>query len=217
MIRISLALQVAAIILTLWFPAPATWAAIEDFSRYPAYEMVTVSPGGTYLAVTHRNDEHDILSILQLPSLEVVYSRSFGAYLSLAKVIWATNERLLLQPARRFPARIDYEVPTGEIAAIDVDGGDPELLFGYRAGVGDLGIRTRKKTAVREAAEIIDRLPEDPQHVIIQTLGYGVEGKRNEALLLNIHDGDTRTLARSPINNGHFITKKWFGCGSRFK
>jgi len=197
--------QVSLLAIVFLLAAPAL-SDIEDFSRYPAYERVTISPGGKYLAVTHKKSDREILSILKLPLLDVVYSRQFGPYLSLTNVIWATDERLLLQPAQRYPAQLDYDVPTGEIFAIDADGGDPEILFGYRAGSQLLATKARRKKSEMAGARVIDRLPGDPEHVVIETLGYGIEGTRNEALLLNIHDGRTRRLARSPIRNASFVT-----------
>lgn len=196
-----------ALLLPLFLPAGAAGAAdgIEAFIRYPAYDVVSLSPGGTYLAVSHRRDGAEFLSILRLPDLTPVSSTRFSSDLGVDRIVWATEERLLIQPARRHPTRDDYRLPTGEIAAMDVDGKHRDMLYGFRAGVGQMGVKARRRESDASWARIIDRLPDDPDHVLIQTMGYGREGIRNEALLLDVHDGVTRRLARSPVRNGDFV------------
>lgn len=198
----------AGLALLILLPIPPIHAAggIEDFVRFASYDYMSLSPGGTHLAVTHRQDSNEMLSVFRLPALELVSSTRFSRSLGVDEVIWATEERLLIQPARRHPTRDDYKVPTGEIAAMDVDGSNLDMLFGFRAGFGQLGVKARKRESRSEWARVIDVLPEDPEHVIIRTGGYNREGIRNEALLLDVRNGETRRLARSPIRNGYFVT-----------
>ena len=181
-------------------------ASIADFTRYASYDSVSLSPGGRYIAVTHRKASTEFLTVFRMPDLELVSSTRFSRDLGIDRLIWATEERLLIHPARRHPTRDDYKIPTGEIAAMDVDGGNRDMLFGFRAGVGQMGVLTRKKQSRSQWAQVIDVLPDDPDHVLIQTMGYGRAGIRNEALLLDIYDGETRRVARSPLRNGHFVS-----------
>ncbi|MGD8416536.1 MAG: hypothetical protein PVH91_05720, partial [Pseudomonadales bacterium] len=181
-------------------------ADIGAFIRYPTYDTVSLSPAGTYLAVTHRKGRSEYLTVLRLPELEPVSSTRFATDIGIDQVLWASETRLLIQPARRDPSRDDYRLPTGEIAAMDVDGTHREMLFGALAGFGQLGIKTRKRESDLAWARIVDLLPEDPEHVVIQTMGYGRKGIRNEALLLDVRDGQTRRLARAPIRNADFVT-----------
>ncbi len=178
---------------------------VEKFIRYPAYDIVSLSPGGTHVAVSHRRDGSEFLSIFRLPDLEPVSTSQFSKDLGIDRIVWATEQRLLIQPARRHPTRDDYKIPTGEIAAMDVDGSHRDMLYGFRAGVGQMGVKARRRESDASWARIIDRLPDDPDHVLIQTMGYGREGIRNEALLLDVRDGVTRRLAHSPIRNGDFV------------
>ncbi|MGE0625122.1 MAG: alpha/beta hydrolase family protein [Pseudomonadales bacterium] len=203
-------IQPAALIPLLWAlcPLPGAVVASDDvapFIRYPAYDSVSISPGGTYVAVSHRKENAEFLSILRLPDLEPVSSTRFSMDLGIDRIVWASEQRLLLQPARRHPTRDDYKLPTGEIAAMDVDGRHRDMLFGPRAGIGQMGVKARRRASEAAWARIIDRLPDDPNHVLIETMGYQQDGITNEALLLDVDDGATRRLARSPLKNGHFV------------
>ncbi|HEY5646183.1 MAG TPA: prolyl oligopeptidase family serine peptidase [Pseudomonadales bacterium] len=193
----------------VWVCVPAQAAAPADdvrrFIRYPAYDIVSLSPEGKYVAVAHRGDGDEFLSVLRLPDLQPVSATRFSKDLGVDGIIWATEERLLIQPARRHPTRDDYKLPTGEIAAMNADGSHRDMLYGIRAGVGQMGVKARRRDSEAAWARVIDRLPDDPDHVIIQTMGYQRKGSRNEALLLDIHDGVTRRIARSPVRNGNFV------------
>ncbi len=182
-----------------------TQRKIEDFIRFATYDAIYLSPKGTYVAVTHQQDRTELLSVFRLPGLEPVSSTKFATDLGIEDILWATEERMLIQPARRHPSRDDFKTPTGELAAMDVDGRNRDMLWGYRAGLGQMGILTRKREGSLTWARVIDLLPEDPDHVIIMTGGYERESLRNEALLLDIHDGETRRIARSPLRSSYFV------------
>ena len=190
----------------LWLGLPGTApASIEDFIRFAAYDAIYLSPDGTYLAVTHQQDTSEFLSVLRLPGLEPVSSTKFATGLGIEQILWATEERMLIQPARRHPTRDDFKTPTGEIAAMDVDGKNRDMLWGYRAGAGRMGILTRKRAGSPSWARVIDLLPDDPDHVLIETGGYKRGSLRNEAHLLDIHDGQATRVARSPLRSSYFV------------
>lgn len=180
-------------------------ADIEDFIRFAAYDAVYLSPKGSYLAVTHQKDRAEFLSVFRMPDLEPVSSTRFSTDLGIDQVLWASEERMLIQPARRFPSQDDFKTPTGELAAMDVDGRNRDMLWGWRAGVGQMGVLTRKREGSQTWARVIDLLPDDPDHIIIMTGGYQRESLRNEALLLDVHDGESRRLARSPLKSSYFV------------
>lgn len=189
----------------LWGTTSQAQAAIEDFIRFAAYDAIYLSPKGTYLAVTHQKGRAEFLSVFRMPGLEPVSSTRFSTDLGIDQVRWASEERMLIQPARRFPTQDDFKTPTGELAAMDVDGRNRDMLWGWRAGIGQMGVLTRKREGSLTWARIIDLLPDDPDHIIIMTGGYQQESLRNEALLLDVQDGESRRLARSPLRSSYFV------------
>jgi dienelactone hydrolase len=188
----------------------AATGSLEDFVRYPAYDALYLSPKGTHLAVTHRSDRTEMLSVFRLPSLELISSTRFASGLGISRIYWASEERMLIQPARRHPTRDDQKTPTGELAAMDVDGNNRDMLWGFNAGRDRMSFVSSARRGSMTWARIIDLLPDDAHHVLIQNGGYrlsGMEdGMRNEAFLLDVRNGQARSIARSPIQDAYFVT-----------
>jgi dipeptidyl aminopeptidase/acylaminoacyl peptidase len=176
------------------------------FTDYPEFEDVKISPKGTYLAFTRQAEDRESLTVVRTADLSVVSSRDFGRDTDVQQFDWANDERILLSPGRSFAGQLDYKQPTGEIFGVDADGRNFTVLFGYQAGQAQTGTRVTTREAVYAAGRIIDWLPDDADRVIVQSLGYGVEGELNRAWTMDVRSGRLRSLARSPIRNGNFVT-----------
>jgi len=197
----------AAFICSSLLTVPTAFAAsIEDFTKYPKFRNVSISPHGKYLAVSHQQDEFEALTVLELPDLTPISTTHFGANTGISNVIWANEERLLIQPLLRIPALLDFRASTGEIFGLDVTGKRFEMLFGVRSGKKQTGTHIRKRKNIVAIGKVIDVMREDPKHVIIQSLGYGMEGTYNEAFRMNVYTGMRQKIAGSPIRNGKFVT-----------
>jgi len=194
----------ALFVLFLFNLASAHALSVEDFTRYAEFETVIISPNGTYLAVTQRRDDVESLIVLDRKTLKPKNVTNFGKNLSISNIIWSGEDYILVQPAVRVPWIADAHIPTGEIGVIDIESGRSKLIFGYRAGKKQLGTHIKQRENTNAAAIVLDTLPEDPHRVLIQTLGYGVRGSFNELLKLDVRNGKTTRLARSPIRNGRF-------------
>jgi len=179
-------------------------AAVSDYTRYAEFESMSISPKGTYLALTQRKDNLERLVVLDRKTLKPKFSTHFGEEISISNLLWASEKYLLVQPARRFPAITDYEVSTGEIGTVDIETGKAKLIFGYRAGKAQTGTHIRQVQDTDAAAKILDVLPDKPHDILIQTIGYGSHGTYNELLRLDIRNGKTTKLAKSPVRNGLF-------------
>ncbi|NJN51568.1 MAG: hypothetical protein HC809_07100 [Gammaproteobacteria bacterium] len=138
-VYLSAALPVAA--------APADSAAI-DFARDADYEIVEISPSGTNLALTQRRDGLETVIVVRLADFAPLTNTSFGENIEIERIDWVNDERLLIQPARRFPGFTDYKAPTGEFVGMDADGKNVELLFGPLAGQQQTGTRVQRRESV---------------------------------------------------------------------
>jgi dipeptidyl aminopeptidase/acylaminoacyl peptidase len=195
------------LLFTPWMNADSA-SAVENFIRYATYDDIYLSPKGTHMAVTHRQDHTEMLSVFRLPSLELASSTRYASDLGISRILWASEERMLIEPARRHPTRDDYKIPTGELAAMDVDGRNRDMLWGYNAGRDRMSLASQSGGSVTWA-RVIDLMPEDPNRVLIQNGGYGLSGMkagiRNEAFILDVRNGDARSIARSPIRDAYFV------------
>lgn len=184
--------------------ATAHAISVKDFTRYGEFENVIISPNGTYLAVTQRRGNIESLIVLNRKTLKPKNITNFGKNLSISNIIWSSEDYILVQPAVRVPGIADAHTSTGEIGVIDIESGRSELIFGYRAGKKQLGTHIKQRENTNAAAIVLDTLAEEPFRVLIQTLGYGIRGSYNELLKLDVRNGKTTRLARSPIRNGRF-------------
>lgn len=179
---------------------------VTSFTNVAKFESMKISPNGTYLALTRRTTEHEVMTVLRLQDMKLSTQAHFGDLIDIASFEWASDSRLLISPARRFPGLIAYKAPTGEIIGFDADGKRAELLFGPLAGKMQTGTRIEQRQSVYAAAEVIDTLPADPDEVLIQTYGYGVEGEFNVVYRMNVRSGKLKKVAASPVRNGTFLT-----------
>lgn len=178
-------------------------ASVQDFTRYSEFETVTISPEGSLLAVTQRKDNLERLIVLDRKTLKPVLVTDFGDDISISNIVWASEKYILVQPAMRVPAVVDYQFPTGEIGAIKLETKRSELIFGYRAGRQQTGSFVKQAEGKLAAGRVLDTLPEEPYRVLIQTFGFG-QGDFNELLKLDIRNGSTVKIAESPVRNGQF-------------
>jgi dipeptidyl aminopeptidase/acylaminoacyl peptidase len=178
--------------------------SVADFTNYPQYQSMQISPDGKLLAITQRDDTQEFLAVMNFPELKTISRTSSGATLDIASVIWANNTRLLIQPQRRVPGETSFKQPTGEIFGIDADGKNFDVLFGISRSPGSG--RFKNGNVVFAAGEVIDLLPDDPDNVLIQSKGFGLEGDQNAVYRMNIQNGKLAKVYGSPINNGNFLT-----------
>jgi dipeptidyl aminopeptidase/acylaminoacyl peptidase len=179
---------------------------IARFTNYPKIETLTISPGGKYLALTHRTSEREMLSVLRYPDLELAASSHFGDLIDIDSLWWFDDRRLLVQPARRFYGFRVYKVPTGEIIAVDVDKRSSDLVFGYRAGKAQTGHLIHQRQSTLAWASIIDIPPDVPDSILIQTGSYDREGSENAVQRLNIKNGTLSRIAGSPVQQASYVT-----------
>ena len=200
----------SALLLMLVGSAALAQPPVEAFVSHPEFEDIRISPQGTHLAYTQRADDEEFLVVVRADDLSVVSRTGFGTETDIQNFEWANEERILFEPGRSFDGQLDFKRPTGEILGIDIDGDNFTILFGYQAGGGRLqtGTRIMGREPVRAAGMVIDWLPDDPRLVIVQSVGYGVEGERNQAWTMDVKTGRLRTLALSPIPNGRFVADR---------
>ena len=127
-LRVCLVVLGSCAVSTVSMAAPP----VSAYMNFAQIETLQISPDGKLLALTKRSDQAETITVLRYPEATVVSHKQLGEA-EVDRLEWATNTRLLIQPARRF-ANVAYKVPTGEIVGIDADGTHVDTLFGYMAG-----------------------------------------------------------------------------------
>jgi len=196
------------LLLILFFISAASmaknWDVLFDHSQY---QNAKISPDGKYLAISLRHENRGLLFFLDSKTLEAVGSVGFQGNYEPGQYYWANNERVVIKMVKRVYSK---EEPAfyGELYAVNFDGSNGEMIYGYQAGEMQTGSRIRKKEATRGWGDIIDILPEDDTHILISSTPMSKTGERlASALKLNIYTGVIKKdYGRAPIAFANFLT-----------
>lgn len=190
-------------------PAPAPAAAkpipIEDFSRNPDFTKMAISPGGQYLAVRMPVDDTVIVVVIDRTSNERTATIRARGENVIDEFWWVNETRLVASVAEQWGG-VDHPQPNGELYAINADGSDSMQLFGYR-GAQQTGSRARRGGEARYAsAFVIDTIPDDRRHILVQTFDWRNSQKAPPAVeMLDVYTGKTRRVGVGPKAQAGFI------------
>lgn len=126
-------------------PVAAAPPPIADFVRWPAYDTLSMSPDGRYLAATIPLPDGRAGVVLNRADLSVSTTIKGAPDTYLDAIDWASSQRLFM----RFTQPMLFSAGRGwrpEIYAIDADGSNKRTMYGY----------------------VADWLPEDEDHVLLQ-------------------------------------------------
>lgn len=188
--------------------APPPVSAFLDFA---SFQQAKISPDGHKLAFTQRDDAGEYLTVVGFPDLKPMMHTGFGKSVDVDQLLWAGDDRLLIQPARRIGRSMDRDGPSTEIFGIDVDGRNAKVLFGGSGNGGGIvsdggEARLARRYAMAAAGEVIDPMPDETGSVLIQTRGFFGTDRHDGAYRMNIRTGKLERVAASPLANGSFLT-----------
>jgi hypothetical protein len=162
--------------LILFAIAPIPQAqTLDDFLRYPEYQTVKISPDGKHLALRKLENGRHVLAFMSINPLEVTTILRFARTNEIGDYYWVNNDRVITEIWTRhgwFDSPSNY----GLLYGINYDGTHSEPIFGYLAGEMQTGTRIKRRDSDRAHAKIVDLLRDDPQHILIDTLPWGVRG-----------------------------------------
>jgi len=163
---------------------------LEAYSKPSQYLDVRISPKGTYLASTGRNNDGVVLlTVLDLKKQEIISITRGRGRESVNSFTWINDERLLLTMAREIGS---FEQPflTGELIAMDAGGKNKTILTGYRAESGDMRF-----------SQIIDFLPEEPDAVLIFSVDLTASEPYLDIYRMKVSNGRKRGEGRIPLRS----------------
>lgn len=168
--------------------------SIEDFVKFTAYRSVQLSPDGNRLAVTVPQGDTDLIAILDISDTAAIKPKArlqLSEGESVAGLFWANDQRIVFLTARQLGS-LNQPRSTGRIFAMDADGRRMKQIYGIRDAA-----------YVFRYADIIDRLPERPDHILVA--GYTNDREYPVAEVVNINGGSSRTQTRSPLRRGGLV------------
>ena len=187
---------VACTCLPTAFAIPPTAASIEPFTRQDNFNAIKISPDGKHLAITVPLGDHTSLVVLDAATLKQVSVFAMAGKTHVEKFWWANPNRLLISMSEK-DGSLDTPSETGEIFATNADGKHQGLLFGYR-------------NAGREYAyaEVIDTLPSDPDHVLIEVTPWSyTSGVETDTSIekMDVREGHLTRLGTVPLRGARLM------------
>lgn len=189
-----------SLVLSLSLYAVAVNAAplpIEEFVKHPTYSGVRISPTGKYLAMTVDRGDQDVLAVLRTEDLKVIKINQLPDKQSVGGFYWVGPERLMFTGVRKLGS---FAAPfgTGEWYGVNADGSQARPLIFY----GTRDATQRSKTAGNRSFAMLDPLPDDPEHVLMQVqFRQSDEGAGTELVRVDTMTGRRKLLARAPREN----------------
>ncbi|MCB1609622.1 MAG: S9 family peptidase [Xanthomonadales bacterium] len=191
---------------------PATLAlavephSLDDFLRLDKAQSLKISPDGTHYAIVVPFEDRSILNIVNRADGQTTGYVNPGAKVFIVDFMWATNDRILFSVGQKF-GRLDTAYSTGEILATDADGGNQQLLFGFRGEGERAHSRINRGKKERASGFLLDRLPSNPDKVLIRVVPWT---DRTEPYArvdeMDIRSGQRKEVAQAPVPNAYYVT-----------
>ena len=166
----------------------------EHLFDRPTYQSAKISPDGKYIAVAVFSDGKRSLAFIERESMSMVGSAKLPDKNEVGEYFWVNKERVVIEINQREPWQ-EQPFFYGELFAVNYDGSNPELIYGYRNHEQSLGSRFKKKESVDGWAEVVDRLAQDDRHIMIKSTPWDSQGDRMPGLYrLNVYNGKLKKL-----------------------
>lgn len=180
------------------------WETLFDHSQY---QNAKISPNGEYIAAAVNHNDSNALIFLKRSNMASVGTAKLGGGYEVGNYYWVNNERVVIEMVKRVPW-LEKPQSYGELFAINYDGSKAKLIYGYQMENTQTGSKLKRQKSIRGWANIIDKLPEDTNHILIESTPMSTTGERLSSILkLNIYTGIIKNeLGKSPIPFSHFVT-----------
>lgn len=193
--------------LVLSFCSANSWAAVDlgQFIRKDDFNDIKLSPSGKYYAATVPLEDKTALVIFTREGNKKTGAFVLQRNMHVNSFDWVNDERVLIGIAEKF-GLLDEPRLTGELYAMNADGGQPELLVGFRVQGNGPGTRIQPKKVESVAAFLVDGLPADDRNVVVSTWPLGAMEPFTRAERLDVNSGRRTVAATVPVRNASFVT-----------
>ncbi|QBF83360.1 S9 family peptidase [Shewanella maritima] len=181
----------------------------ELFTKGAEYSNVKISPEGDYLSALTTHDGKKVLIFLETDTKKLINAVNFPGNSEVGNYEWVNDERVVLQKMYK-KGWSEQPIYYGELMAVNADGSQPRYLFGYQGG-GQTGSHIKKNTAIRATAYILDPLPEDNKHMLVNAVPWGNGSSLDYSRLqnvyrVNIFNGKRQKVVTAPVGYSQFMT-----------
>jgi dipeptidyl aminopeptidase/acylaminoacyl peptidase len=180
--------------------------SFTDLARHTEYRDVKLSPDGKYLAATAVVQGQTVLALIHLADkkAQLVRPRDQDA---VTDFWWASSTRVVYTVGTRVGGYV-RPLPTGELYAVNADGSNSQMLYGFRKSGMDSTSLIQHAVGTRGTAEFVATIPDDPDHILVSTSLWDATGKEGAvptAYRMDVRTGVLVKLTMAPMHNATFL------------
>jgi dipeptidyl aminopeptidase/acylaminoacyl peptidase len=197
-----------AALMALSFSAQAADVDVATYTKRDQFTDLKISPGGDYYAATVPLEDRTVLVVLDRATNKISGSFKLAANNHVSDFRWITPNRLVFGAAQKF-GLLETPLLTGEVFAMDADGGKATNLSGYRVDDGGLGTTIKpKKDNDRISAFPISTVayPADAKTVLVSVQSNRSADPYSSAERMDLYNGRRARVASSPVRDASFTT-----------
>lgn len=205
MIRPHLVLGLVALLAVPGFSDARSPVDVAAYTRPDSFEQIKISPDGRHIAATVPLENGESTALVVMDRNNTITGKfSLGRNSHVAAFHWVNDERLLIAASEKL-GRQDAPQLTGELYAMNADGGSSRFLVGQRMMGEGAGTRIQTRKVERVAAFLIDDLPDDERSVLVSIWPFhGDPYTRVDRM--DVYSGRRVAVARAPVRNASFVT-----------
>ncbi len=186
---------------------------IEYFTKNSEARTAKISPDGKHLIAIFTYSGQEVFGVMNLAQKKVISLIAVrGAGGNIEDVNWVSNSRIVYSIYKT--GKLDKtRRASGELYAVNIDGGRHDIIFGHRAGnvTHNAGIKVKKSSYADH--RILNYLSDDERHILIAYYpwkvygGYWRSNPQAKTLIkkLNVFSGRQTTIESLPISQATAI------------
>lgn len=174
---------------------------VDAYVKQDRIERIKISPSGEFLAFTVPMEDRTVLAIMRRADKKITAKAAGRKDSVVSDFWWANNERVIVSMAERLGSR-DEPYATGELHAINVDGGKG-MTLASPYGVDDAINVGRIQLQPEPAVFLIDTLPGDDRKVLVAAWPFSSD-PATRVETLDIYSRRRTTVATAPVRRARF-------------
>jgi dipeptidyl aminopeptidase/acylaminoacyl peptidase len=188
---------------------------VEQFTRYDEFGQLQISPSGEHVAYLTGRYGRSMVAIVSLKEKKMTGGVRCPEGFEIFDFTWASPSRVVYRIAERQPGRV-APTPTGELLAINADGSNQKLLYGYRAGQRQTGTLMKVRESSYATPEIISPLKNNDDEILIAEHQWRDDGSvwrpdvdaRPVITLLHLNTGNKRRAGTAPLGSAEILVDR---------
>ena len=159
---------------------------LREFFEHSKFKNMLLSPDGKHLAFTYEEGTEVKLAVMDRKNKKITAGFEFGDQMHVQTFFWGNNERVVMAVGK-VTGNLDNTGRPSHLYAANIDGSKRRQIFEMQMA----------------GYNVLSRLKDDPEHILIAKYHFADRGKPKPNLL-NIYTGELKYLASEPVIHNRY-------------